>query len=215
MTFNRRSVQVITPPSANNRVVSLSEAKDWLRLDECDDLVIGGLIDACVLMIKNYTKRSIASETYELTLDAPNRAGFDETRLGAGVHTMAKSVALGTLDGAVDLPYPIVTTIDSVKTYGSDNTEATYSSSNYRLDGAGGRLYLNAGATWPSDLRSFNSVVIRYTAGYTKDTIPADLKQAIKMHVAHLYECRQDCEIPPACKAILEGYRLFDYLAVY
>jgi len=218
MFYNRKSIKVVTPASQMvdaERVISVDDMKTYLRVDVVvDDDLIGELIDTATEAARNYIKRSILLETLELTLDQPSNNGTDEfDRLGAGTYEGTRQSILGNLN-EIDLPYPPISSIASVKTYGTDNTESTMSSSIYELDETGGRFYLNEGNVWPSNLRRRESVKIRYISGYgaTPAAIPMAIKQAIRQHVAFMYECREACEMPPSCKALLQSYRILDQL---
>lgn len=213
MWQNRKSIKVIEPPSPTKLAVSVSDMKDYLRISGSDDDdLLTNLIFSSTQSVRNYCRRAIIEEVFELTLDKPVDNGLDELRLGAGIHTVSKSFALQGWGNEVDLPFPPVISVTSIKTYATDNTESTYSSANYQVDETGGRIYLNEGQVWPSNLRNRESVKIRYTAGY--DPIPHPIIMAIKQHVAYMYECRQSCELPQNCKDMLSGYRLFDNMGM-
>lgn len=56
-----------------------------------------------------------------------------------------------------------------------------------------GRIYPNYSATWPAVRGDENSVIVRYEAGYGSDgsSVPAVIKHAILLLVAHWHETRQ------------------------
>ena len=93
------------------------------------------------------------------------------------------------------IPKPRCTAIGSVKYTDDDAVEATYSAASYLTDFVSfyARLKLKSGYTWPSvDLREMNGVVVRLTAGYaTAAAVPYELKAAVKLLGAHLYEQRE------------------------
>ena len=214
MYYNRKSTKVITPPSSATPIISVAEMKSYLRVDTADDdTLIGELIDTATEMARDYTRRAILQETLELTMDGFSDTGIDETVLGPGIHDMSKSAALGYGD-EFNLPFPPIVSITTIKTFNTANTESTYSSDNYELDETGGRVYLNQGETWPVNLRDREAVKVRYIAGYGSSAtgIPLAIKQAIRQHTAHMYECRQSCAIPKDCKALLSPYKLLDGL---
>ncbi len=216
--FNRKSIKVIQPPvtaSGVVKVISFVDMKEYLRVDTtADDTLINDFIDIATETARNYTQRAILKETIQLTLDRVSNNGGDEfDRLGAGTFNTTRQAALGW-SNEIDLPFPPIIAISSIKTYATDNTESTYSSSNYQLDETGGRVYLNQGATWPSNLRAREAIKIEYTAGYGASAtgVPASIRQAIRQHVAYMYECRQSCDMPPSCKDLLAPYKLYDQL---
>lgn len=215
MYYNRKSLKVITPASDNSeKPVSLAEMKAYMRVDvETDDAIINDFIDIATEAAKQYLGRSVMTETLELTLDRFG-AGVDELdRLGSGVHNTTRQAVM-SYGNEIDLPFPPVQSITSIKTFSTDNSESTFSSSYYQLDETGGRVYLNQGSTWPTSLRDREAVKVRYIAGYgsAPQDVPLPIKQAIRQHVSYMYECRQSCELPPSCKALLEPYRLLDYM---
>lgn len=214
MYWNRKSTKVITPPSGSTRIISVDEMKDYLRVDTADDdTLIGELIDTATEMARDYTRRAILEETLELTMDGFSDYGIDETRLGRGIHNLSKSAALG-YGNEFNLPFPPIVSITSITTFNTANESAVYSADNYELDETGGRVYLNQSQTWPVNLRDREAVKVRYIAGYGSSAtgIPLAIKQAIRQHTAHMYECRQSCAIPKDCKALLSPYKLLDGL---
>lgn len=216
MFYNRKSVKVITPfNDSGNKVVTLEDMKLFLRVDgTTDDDLISSLIDAATDMVKQYTRRAILTETLELIVDRPTNSGMDELdRLGSGVHHTTRQAAMGW-SNEIDLPFIPIQSVTSIKTYDATNTEHTMTASDYELDQQGGRIYLDNGVSWPSDLRDREAMVIRYVAGYGDDPedIPESIKLAVKMYVSNMYNCRESCEMPISCKALLEPYRLYDTL---
>lgn len=207
MTYNRRTVSVITAPST--LPVSVVDMKAFLNIEgTADDALIGAFINAATDAVRQYCRRSIMPETLELRLDGFPRAGSDRLdRLGAGVHVISEPWMLGRPD-AIDLPFGPVTSIVSVTTYGRDNAATVFSSANYAADAT--RVFLNDGATWPTELRRADAVAIQYVSGSIP--VPAAILQGIRTHVAAMYECREGCEMPPACKALLASYRRLDQM---
>ena len=107
-----------------------------------------------------------------------------------------------------------VQSVTSVTTYALDNAASPYSSANYFVDTAGGRLVLNFGCIWPANLRARAAVEIVYAAGYgdTPEKVPQPIRTGILMHVAALYEQRGQSadalDIPPGAKQLFNQYRV-------
>ena len=212
MLYNRRSISVKTP--AASQPVTLSDVKTFLRVDgSADDALLTGFIEAATDAAQKYCNRYFINTVLELRMDgfpsqpAPASMSIGDYREGH----------VGSLRGygdEFDLPYRPIVSVTSIKTYNEDNTETTVSALAYRLDGKGGRVYLNDGYTWPSSLRAREAVLVEYTAGYGSNAaaVPAAIKTAIMMYVGQLYECRTGCDMSAACKAMLDGYRLLDRL---
>lgn len=188
------SVVVITPPAAP--VVSLAEAKKHLRAEDFTD------DDA-------YIESLVAAATG--TLDGP--AGW----LGRALVTQTlewRGDYFGCYD--IELPYPPIASVSSVKYDDTNGTEQTVSSSDYRLVGQPNkpRVALAYGASWPSTRAQDDAIRIRYVAGYgAASAVPAPIKHAILLMVGELYEKReaaadaQHYELPFAVTRLLSTFR--------
>lgn len=206
MIYNRRTVSVITAPASYG--VTAANMVDFLGLASGQDTdLLEAFIEAAYDAIRQYLRRSIVTETLELRMDG--FPGYDDARelaLGPGVHEVSIPWLTNRGGRAIDLPFGPVASITSIKTYARDNSESTFSADDYRADAS--RVYLNESATWPTDLRDRDAVAIRYVSGEASP--PKAIIQAIKQHVAAMYECREGCEMPAACKAMLQPYRRLD-----
>ena len=206
MIYNRRTVSVITGPASYG--VTAADMEAFLNLPSGQDTaILEAFIEAAYDAVRSYCRRSIITETLELRLDGfPGRDDDALDRLGAGLHVVSEPWITNRDGRVIDLPYGPVASITSITTYGRDNASAVFSSDHYRADAS--RVYLNESATWPSNLRRADAVAIRYVSG--EATAPSAIVHAIKVHVAAMYECREGCDMPAACTAILRGYRRFD-----
>lgn len=206
MIYNRHTVITITPPASFG--VTTADMEAFLALSPGQDTdLLQAFIEASYDAIRQYLRRSIITETLELRMDG--FPGYDESReirLGPGVHTVSIPWLQGGDARAINLPFGPVQSITSVTTFARDNTSAVFDAANYQFDRS--RVYLNESSTWPTNLRNRDAVAIRYVSGDA--TPPAAIIQAIKQHVAAMYECREGCEMPAACKAILAPYRRLD-----
>lgn len=206
MIYNRTTVSIITPPASFGVTAADMEAFLTLSAGQDTDL-LEAFIEAAYDAIRQYLRRSIITETLEARMDG--FSGYDESRelaLGSGVHTVSIPWITNNGGRAIDLPFGPVASITSIKTFARDNTESTFANTEYRADAS--RVYLNESASWPVNIRSRDAVAIRYVSGDASP--PAAILQAIKQHVAAMYECREGCEMPAACKAILSPYRRLD-----
>lgn len=206
MIYNRHAVTIITPPASFG--VTTADMEAFLNLSAGQDAaLLQAFIEASYDAIRQYIRRSIITETLELRMDG--FPGYDDKReigLGPGVHTVSIPWLTNGDARSVDLPFGPVQSIVSVTTFKRDNSSAVFSTAEYGFDRS--RLYLNESATWPDSLRNRDAVEIRYTSGDA--TPPKAIIQAIKQHVAVMYECREGCDLPAACKAILQAYRRLD-----
>jgi hypothetical protein len=206
MSYNRRTATVITPPASMGVTTADMEAELALGAGQDTDL-LDGFIAAAYDAIRQYLRRSIVTETLEMRMDG--FPGYDEGRelaLGAGVHEVSIPWLTNNGGNVIDLPFGPVQSVESITTYGRDNAATVFDAGQYEADAS--RIYLNESASWPVSLRRRDAVAIRYISG--DDTPPPAIIQAIKQHVAAMYECREGCSMPAACKAMLAPYRRLD-----
>lgn len=209
-SINRKSFRIVTP--AVGCPVDRETLKAYLKIDSTtDDTLLNFLTKAAQNAIDRYCNRFFMNTTLEYTMDGLN----DQNRepLAAGYFQGHKATVLG-ISQEFDLPFRPIVSITSIKTYDTNNVETTVSPSIYNLDKTGGRVYLNQDAQWPSDLRTREAIKVVYVAGYGANTsdVPFDVQEAYMMHVAKMYECRDNCELSDACKAALAPYRTLDDL---
>lgn len=211
MRFNRKSVYVTQ--TSGQLPVALYDMKEFLRVDtDADDAVITAYIQTATEALKQYMRRAILTETFVFKADGFGVAGADDRllSLGPGVHTASVPYILGGGE-TIDLPFPQLQSVTSVVTYDRANNANTFDSSKYQVDLQSGRIYLNEGETWPSDLRAQDAVQITYVAGYGVGNIPAPILQAIRSYVEQMYE---GCEgMTDQIKRLLAPYRRPDELA--
>lgn len=208
--MKRRSITLVTAPATEP--VSLTEAKAWAKVDDtADDTLITSLIVAARESAEQFLRRSLITQTWKLSIDLP-ASRFDDS-LGEGVYDLPVTALYSGLPSAIRLPKGPVQSITSVKTYDLDNTESTYSSSNYTVDTDGDRLVLNYGAIWPTNLRRTAAALITYVAGYgdASTDVPQAIRTAILMHIQKMYDGRIVCEMPDGCQQLLRQYRIMDH----
>jgi len=184
-------VTVTTAPT--EEPLSRADLKDHLRLtndDDDEDGYLEGLIVMARRAIEVQTRRSIITQTLQLTLD-----GFPRGRV-------------------IKLPRPPVASVTSVKYDDTAGTEQTLSTDYYQADtySTPGRVVLKDGYSWPSTINNANSVRIVYVAGYGAATdVPEDLIQAIKFLAAHWYANREPVATGPGSFTAVP--QTFDFLA--
>src|SRR3972149_3658359 len=184
MRYNRKTVSVITSPldtSTVTRVIDTAEMKNYLRVTADDeDSLIEEFIDIATDKAKQFMRRSVLKETLELTMD-----GFGTSEDDGSHDVVGTRQSVLGMPPEVDLPFPPIQSITSIKTYGTTNVESTFTSTYYTLDTTGGRVFLNQGQVWPSDLRDRAAVKIKYVAGYGSSgkDVPAPIRMAIRMYV--------------------------------
>lgn len=211
MRFNRKSAYVTS--STDAPAISIVDMKQFLRVDTSDDdVVISAYLATATEAIKQHLRVALLTETFVLKADGFAYADADERliALGAGIHTGSRSYILGGGD-TLDIPFPPLQSVTSVVTYDRGNNASTYDASNYQLDLQSGRIYLNEGSAWPSDLRAQDAVQVTYVAGYGSGSIPAPIVEAIRKYVEQMYD---GCDgMTDEVKRLLAPYRRGDELA--
>lgn len=200
--------ELVTAPA--DQPVALDVAKSHLRVDTSDDdeLIID-LISAGTKLFEDYTGLALISQQWDFWLDEWPPQGF----FPGGPTSMSRFTTALRRD--VLLPKYPVKSIDVVNVYAKDGTSSTYSSSNYRLDTAEGRMVLLDSSAPPLPTRSIDGIQIRFTAGYDSAlAVPAVYKRAILEWVAMAYEHRGDQStspfIPPSWGIHVRTDRLFE-----
>jgi uncharacterized phiE125 gp8 family phage protein len=96
--------------------------------------------------------------------------------------------------------------IDAVQLYAPDESVETLSPDLYLLDGAAvpPRLIRQGSLAWPAPRRTANGIEIAFTAGFgnAAGDVPAPIRQAVLLLVAHWYEHREPIEIGAAATAV-------------
>jgi len=106
--------------------------------------------------------------------------------------------------------------ITSVVYVDSEGAAQTWHADNYTTGHYNGMPILvpKVGKSWPTALNNApNAVVITYKAGFgtSSDTVPGDVRSAMLLMIAHLYEHRDDppMTLPRASDILLQPYYQF------
>jgi uncharacterized phiE125 gp8 family phage protein len=184
---------LITPPALEP--VSLTDAKAHLRIDTSDDdALISAAITAARVHVEAKTRRVLIEQGWRVYLDA-----WPKQRI-------------------VPVPVAPLLAVDSLTVYDPTGDPIVVDTDDYEVDTVSvpGRLFLSS----PVPVlvgRAVNGIEIDVTAGYgtTSIDVPAPLRQAIMMLVAHWYEHRGAVghdlarEIPPlGFDALVAPYRV-------
>lgn len=195
---HRYGLQQTTGPAAV--AVSLSDAKNWLRVTNSDDdTLIAALVERATQFVENETRRQLINATWVMKLDTFPHGSF----IDFPVSPLVSVTSIEYLDGdgaSQTLPsfFPPV--------YGVDTTQDP------------GRIFLKSGQEWPSTLDEANAVTVTAVAGYgtAASDIPAALVHAVLMLVAHFYEHREAVdprggqfgEVPLGVSNLIHQYRV-------
>jgi len=115
-------------------------------------------------------------------------------------------------------PYPPLLSVDSIEYVDTDGDMQTLDSDSYDVDTytEPGRITEAYGTSWPSTRSVPNAVIVTYQAGYaTASVVPAEIKHAVLLLIAHFYEHRESAseirltEIPQAYQALLNPMRIY------
>lgn len=175
--------------------VTLDEAKAHLRVDNpFEDTLIASLILAARLHVERSLDTVLISQNWSLYLDGWPQA---ET---------------------VTLPLSPVQVVTAVRLYDANDGSQLLSPDLYTVDTLSkpARLRRKGGGGWPMPGRALNGIEIAMTLGYGDDpaSVPAALRHAILLLVAHWYEVREPVamdssavEAPLTVAALLQPYR--------
>lgn len=163
--------------------VTVAEAKAHLRIDSAaEDLLLASLIITSRLQIEAGLGLALITQVWRETRDAL------------------------PCNGVIELPLSPVKSVDLVRIVTADGTWSVLPPSAYDVDTASrpARVVRAATAVWPIPGRVANGVEITFTAGFGAHggDVPAPLKQALLMLVAHWYEHRDPSEIGTAADGI-------------
>ena len=187
MSDPMRHVQV-TPPTCEP--VSMADAKLHAKIDEsADNNTVTALIAAARKMAESYTNRVFITQTWKLFLDgAPCKS-------------------------SLELPKAPLQSVTHIKSYDDSDAATTLDASNYFVDAMSrpGRIVLRSSGSWPTPERVANGFEAQFICGYgaDADSVPAEIKQAILLIIAHLYEHRGDAnvEMPETACMLLSPHK--------
>lgn len=159
---------VVTPPATEP--ITLNEMKLHSRIDGSDDdTLINALITAARQQLEQMASHKMVTQTLALSID-----DFPDS-------------------GILYLEGP-VQSVSSIQYYDLDGNLQTWDNELYQVDTTSnpGRIMPAYDETWPDYLDDYNSIVVTYVAGCgNANEVPAILKQALKMLVAHWYNQRE------------------------
>lgn len=222
-----RSLVRATEPASNP--VTLAEAKLHLRIDStAEDNLISSLITAATRWAEDYTDRTFCHTRWQMNLDSFYGPVGSPVQFGLkadGNNIEGRQGTVPNLD--IELPRPpmvqagTATAVAITYTPSAGASTATLDAAEYRVDrqatpGVCRPLY---GKTWPTHLVDQNSTTVTWWAGYSADgtSVPAGVKSAILMLVAHLWRNREMAaeaaltEVPMGTKALLDSIRWGSY----
>lgn len=171
--------------SQTNWPVTVAEAKLRLRIDgTSDDTDLQMMIEAATQLASTFTRRSIATDSRRVTLDA--------------------------FPSEIALQFPPIVSVTNITYIDTNGVTQALDSNQYVLDSISepGWILPANGTTWPETQDTINAVVVNYTAGYGTNC-PAAIKQFILLTVGDMYRNRESTVDSNLIKAQY-GERLLD-----
>ena len=184
------------PPS--QEPVGLDEMKAWSRVDHADDdATISGNVIAARRWVETYTHRALVTQAFVYKID----------RFPSSVTTV------------IALPGGNTQSVTSIAYLDTDGNSQTWGASNYIADlvSQPALVGLAYDIDWPSIREWDLPVTITYSAAYGDDPgdVPEELRTAIKILAAELYESREETvvgsqisAVPWGAKRLADPYRI-------
>ena len=178
--------------------IGLEEMKDWARIDDADsDATLSGNIIAARRWVETLTHRALITQTF--------------------IYKISRFP--GPITTVIELPGGNTQTLTSIAYLDADGDSQTWASANYIADlvSQPGLVGLAYNIDWPSIREWDLPITITYSAGYGDDPgdVPEELRTAIKIIAAELYENREDsivgatiANVPWGAKRLADPFRI-------
>lgn len=184
--------QVTTAPAIEP--VTLQELKDFAGIDGTEiDTMLKGFMQAARQAAEPYLGRALIEQSITMKMDWWP----------------------GTV---VELPRPPLISITKVATLDEDDTETTYSSSNYYVvtEGIPGKIILKRSVTAPQNTeRNYGGYLIEFKAGYGTNAsdVPRPIREGIMLWAAAAQATRvlDSKNPPPEAKSKLDLFRVLRF----
>jgi uncharacterized phiE125 gp8 family phage protein len=171
--------------------ITLAEMKAYLRVDDADaaqDDLISGLIKAARLMVEAASRRILIEQRWRVVLDRWPR------------------------DGAILLPLAPLIAVDAIRISDAAGTASELPGDAFEADVLSDPPRIDvSGAPEPGRPRHGISIELRAGYGTTAEAVPATLKLAIRILVAHWFENRGDVVgeqiLPPEALALVAPFQ--------
>jgi len=175
--------------------VSLDDAKAHLRIDgDGEDAIVATLVTVSRTHVERSLGRALITQGWQLVLDG------------------------WPVSPWLALPIMPVQAVGAITTYASDDAPTVFASDHYTLDAHSqpARLVLRGAQSWPVPGRRANGIEITLTAGYgdAAEDVPAPLRQALLLLIAHWYERREPvvldaaaADVPATVAGLIAPYR--------
>ena len=169
--------------------ITLPEMKAYLRLDDdAQDELVSGLIRAARLMVESASRRLMIEQGWRVVMDRWPQ------------------------DGKVLLPLSPLLAVDGIKVLDAAGVATDIALASIETDTASDPPCI-AVSNAPEPGKAKNGIEIKLRAGYgpSSDAVPATLRLAIKILVAHWFENRGDIVggqiLPPEAMALVAPFQ--------
>lgn len=169
--------------------ITLPEMKAYLRVDdEAEDNLIAGLIRAARLMVESASRRVLIEQRWRIVMDRwPD-------------------------SGQVRLPVAPLIAVDRIRVLNGEGTASEVEPSSIATDPVSDPPSITvSGVPDPGKPRNGIEIELRAGFGATAEAVPATLKLAIRILVAHWFENRGDVAgeqtLPPDAMALVAPFR--------
>lgn len=200
------NLKIYSEPAAEP--LSVSDVKLWSKIGYAtEDAIITSLIKVARRQTENYLWRVLITQTWDLFMD---EFAFDPARCHPLYYITPRY-------GILEIPKGQLQSVTYVKYVDTTEQQVTMNTNDYQVDTNTdpGRIYFkNIPAITTNMLSPIN---IRFVCGYGNagSNIPEDIKHAMLVQIAYLYEHREDGVMPDqlhsTSKNILANYRLKDF----
>ena len=179
--------RLVTPTTEDPNLISLSEAREFLYIDENDypDTDLTRMIGAARSHVEQLLQRAVLESGWEYLQDSFFREYFNED----------KSYVQLDRTNYITIPRPELISVDEITYFDSENTEQVLADTEYYVNLVGdflkAQIEPSQGNTWPSTFYRKNAMKVAYTAGWKVDAVPEDVRHGILISLGDLYENRQ------------------------
>ena len=182
------ALTIVTDPAIEP--LTLEQIESHLRLSETSTGAEDGLLQIFLTAARRYCElvqsQAYIEQTWQLILDDFPSGDY------------------------ITIPRPPLMSVTHVKSCGTGGTATTMTAGRYYVDtdSEPGRVHLEYGESWPSTiLRPAAGVEVQFVAGFgsAASSVPAEVKQAIKLVVGHMYEHREGSDVPQMTPAWIKN----------
>jgi uncharacterized phiE125 gp8 family phage protein len=215
-----RKIIIKTPPAGDVKMYDVTKIKAFLHLtDSSEDDLIDLVGQVAWKSVEAYTGLTLATQTVVQVMEG-FPTDFSRHWWDGVVEMSRRAFDCGSLEL---LPRPVRDNSVIITTYDDTDTGTVYPSTEYHVQNVNQNAHpavimLKRGASWPLALRSYQPIEIQMDVGYgtTFDSLPADIRHAITLLAAYLFDHRGECDCAEAAiPNTLAGSILSKYKALF